>query len=170
MILCSMPSNKKGLDIASASVPDTLAALHVNPETGLTRAEVDARRKEHGYNEVAEQKRAPGPQIPRKILGRVGVDARTDHGPVGRPPEILGPRRGERAAGRQCRVELYAGAPGRRRRRDAAATVAGQCARAARCELAGHSRPGTGPRRHRPRAPRRHHPGGRETPHRSVER
>ena len=43
-------------DIASASVPDTLAALHVNPETGLTHAEVDARRKEHGYNEVAEQK------------------------------------------------------------------------------------------------------------------
>ena len=80
--------------------------------------------------------------------------------------KILGSRRGGRAAGRQCRVELHAGAPGRRRRRDAAATVAGQCARAARVELAGHSRPGTGPRRHRPRAPRRHHPGGRETPHR----
>ena len=38
---------------------DTLAALHVNPETGLTHAEVDARRKEHGYNEVAEQKGHP---------------------------------------------------------------------------------------------------------------
>ncbi len=36
-------------------VPDTLAALHVNSETGLTRVEVDTRRKEHGYNEVAEQ-------------------------------------------------------------------------------------------------------------------
>jgi P-type E1-E2 ATPase len=46
-------------DIASASVPDTLTALHVNPETGLARGETDARRKEHGYNEVAEQKEHP---------------------------------------------------------------------------------------------------------------
>ncbi|HWX18488.1 MAG TPA: hypothetical protein VN578_01155 [Candidatus Binatia bacterium] len=28
-------------DIASASVPDTLAALQVNPDIGLARAEVD---------------------------------------------------------------------------------------------------------------------------------
>ena len=82
------PANAKPPDIASASVPDTLAALHVNPDTGLTRAEVDARRKEHGYNEVAEQKGAPGPQIPREILGNLGVDARTDHGSVGRAAEI----------------------------------------------------------------------------------
>jgi len=46
-------------DIASASVPATLAALEVNPETGLTHAEVDTRRKAHGYNEVAEQKSHP---------------------------------------------------------------------------------------------------------------
>ncbi|HMA10527.1 MAG TPA: HAD-IC family P-type ATPase, partial [Steroidobacteraceae bacterium] len=46
-------------DIASASVPDTLAALDVNPETGLTLAEVDARRQVHGYNEVAERKGHP---------------------------------------------------------------------------------------------------------------
>jgi H+-transporting ATPase len=46
-------------DIASASVPDTLTALRVNPDTGLTRAEVDLRRKAHGYNEVAEQKEHP---------------------------------------------------------------------------------------------------------------
>src|SRR5579872_1484131 len=52
----STPSTGKNPDIGSASVPDTLAALHVNPETGLTRAEVDTRRTEHGYNEVAEQK------------------------------------------------------------------------------------------------------------------
>ncbi len=52
----SKPANAKPPDIASASVPDTLAALHVNPDTGLTHAEVDARRKEHGYNEVAEKK------------------------------------------------------------------------------------------------------------------
>jgi plasma-membrane proton-efflux P-type ATPase len=55
----SKPANAKPPDIASASVPDTLAALKVNPETGLARAEVDTRRKEHGYNEVAEKKGHP---------------------------------------------------------------------------------------------------------------
>jgi plasma-membrane proton-efflux P-type ATPase len=68
----SMTSNKNELDIASASVSDTLAALHVNPETGLTLAEVETRRNEHGYNEVAEQKRHPV----LKFLGKFwGVSA-----------------------------------------------------------------------------------------------
>ena len=43
-------------DIATASVPDTLAALHVNPDTGLTHAEVDIRRKEHGCKASAKCK------------------------------------------------------------------------------------------------------------------
>jgi H+-transporting ATPase len=55
----SKPENAKPPDIASASVPDTLAALHVNPDTGLTNAEVEVHRKEHGYNEVAEQQGHP---------------------------------------------------------------------------------------------------------------
>ena len=46
-------------DIASLPVTDTLAALQVNPQTGLTNAEVDVRRKEHGYNEVAVQRAHP---------------------------------------------------------------------------------------------------------------
>ena len=46
-------------DIASASVPDTLASLRVNPDTGLAAVEVEARRKQHGYNEVSEQKQHP---------------------------------------------------------------------------------------------------------------
>lgn len=41
------------------SVPDTLAALHVRPESGLAREEVELRQKEHGYNEVAERRRHP---------------------------------------------------------------------------------------------------------------
>ena len=41
----------KALDIANQSVPDTLAELQVNLQTGLTLADVDARRKEYGYNE-----------------------------------------------------------------------------------------------------------------------
>jgi H+-transporting ATPase len=49
----------KAPDIAAASVPDTLASLKVSPDAGLTHAEVDVRRKEHGYNEVAEQKVHP---------------------------------------------------------------------------------------------------------------
>ena len=55
----SEPADAKVPDIATASVPDTLAALHVNPETGLTRAEADVRRKEHGYNEVAAKRAHP---------------------------------------------------------------------------------------------------------------
>ena len=53
------PANAKAPEIATASVPDTLAALQVNPETGLAHAEVDSRRKAHGYNEVAEKNRHP---------------------------------------------------------------------------------------------------------------
>jgi plasma-membrane proton-efflux P-type ATPase len=46
-------------DIASASVPATLAALDVTPERGLTQTEVATRRRTHGYNEVAEHKGHP---------------------------------------------------------------------------------------------------------------
>src|SRR5579864_8026712 len=65
----SKPANTKPPDIAAASVPDTLAELEVNPETGLIRAEVDARRKEHGYNEVAEKKAHPVITFLRKFWG-----------------------------------------------------------------------------------------------------
>ncbi len=53
------PANAKPPAIATASVPDTLIALNVNPDTGLAHSEVEARRKEHGYNEVAEKKSHP---------------------------------------------------------------------------------------------------------------
>ena len=43
----------KATDIAAASVLDALWALRVNSDIGLSRIEVDTRRKEHGYNEVA---------------------------------------------------------------------------------------------------------------------
>lgn len=45
--------------MASATVAATLAALNVNPQTGLTPVAVATRRQEHGYNEVAEQKDHP---------------------------------------------------------------------------------------------------------------
>src|ERR1035437_7781258 len=67
-----MPVTPQPPGIASADVPATLAALQVNPETGLTRAEVDLRRQAHGYNEVAEQKGHPV----RTFLGKFwGVSA-----------------------------------------------------------------------------------------------
>lgn len=56
-------------DIASASVSDTLAVLLVNPDTGLAHPEVDVRRKEHGYNEVAEKRSHPGLAFLRKFWG-----------------------------------------------------------------------------------------------------
>ena len=54
-----LPLIGKVPDLASASVSDTLAALGVNAETGLTQADVDTRRKQYGYNEVAETKEQP---------------------------------------------------------------------------------------------------------------
>jgi len=65
----SQPAKGKPPDIASASVPDTLATLHVNADTGLTNAEVDASRKEHGYNEVALKKEYPVLNFLKKFWG-----------------------------------------------------------------------------------------------------
>ncbi|HZM01972.1 MAG TPA: cation-transporting P-type ATPase [Candidatus Saccharimonadales bacterium] len=65
----SKPANAKPPDVASASVPDTLATLKVNPETGLTHAEADNRRKENGYNEVAEKKGHPVLKFLKKFWG-----------------------------------------------------------------------------------------------------
>src|ERR1700677_4556143 len=68
----SKPATTAPPDLTSASVPDGLAALHVNPDTGLTHAEVDIRRHEHGYNEVAEKKEHPI----REFLGKFwGISA-----------------------------------------------------------------------------------------------
>ena len=63
------PADAKPPDIAKASVPDTLATLKVNPETGLTGAEVDTRRKESGFNEVAEKKGHPILKFLKKFWG-----------------------------------------------------------------------------------------------------
>jgi magnesium-transporting ATPase (P-type) len=64
-----MPTVTTPPDIASASAPDTLAALHVNADTGLTQAEVDVRRNEAGYNEVAETRGHPLLELLKKFWG-----------------------------------------------------------------------------------------------------
>jgi len=56
-------------DIANATVQDTLAVLQVNPDTGLTRADIDVRRRQHGYNEVEEKKRHPVLRFLKKFWG-----------------------------------------------------------------------------------------------------
>lgn len=63
------PTDAKPPDIASASVSDTLASLKVNPDNGLARADVDTRRKENGYNEVAEKKSRPFLKFLKKFWG-----------------------------------------------------------------------------------------------------
>ena len=67
--LATPETTAKAPNIAAASVPDTLAALHVDPDIGLTPAEVDVRRKEHGYNEVAQKKRHPVLKFLAKFWG-----------------------------------------------------------------------------------------------------
>ena len=63
------PADTKPPDIAAVSIPDTLKALHVNPDTGLTHADVDLRRKEQGYNEVAIEKGHPLLKFLQKFWG-----------------------------------------------------------------------------------------------------
>ena len=65
----SRAENGKAPDIAGASIPDTLTALGVNPDTGLTSADVETRRKESGYNEVGEKKEHPFLRFLSKFWG-----------------------------------------------------------------------------------------------------
>ena len=54
-----MLATSEAPDIASVSVSDTLAALHVDPAQGLALSQVNASRQAHGYNEVAETRSHP---------------------------------------------------------------------------------------------------------------
>jgi len=93
---------------------DTLASLKVNPDTGLARAEVDTPPERERLQRSGRKKGPPGSQIPKEVLGNLGVDARIDHGSVRRTRKIFRPHRGGRVAGYQRRVGLHAGEPGRR--------------------------------------------------------
>ena len=71
MTAISKPTTAKPA-IASTPVPDALAALRVDPASGLSRGEVETRRKESGYNEVPEEETHPV----LKFLGKFwGVSA-----------------------------------------------------------------------------------------------
>jgi hypothetical protein len=71
----SKPANTRPPDIASVSIPDTLAALHVNPDTGFTHAEVDVRRKEQGLQLSGRKKSASGPRRVARERCRRGLGA-----------------------------------------------------------------------------------------------
>jgi H+-transporting ATPase len=65
----STPPPTSGPGVASESIPDTLATLRVDPDIGLSRTDVEARLKEHGYNEVAEQRKHPVLGFLKKFWG-----------------------------------------------------------------------------------------------------
>ncbi|MDR3390857.1 MAG: plasma-membrane proton-efflux P-type ATPase [Sulfuriferula sp.] len=68
-LLTNKPTPDRIPDIASASIPETLTALSVNAEAGLSHAEVETRRKTHGYNEVIAQKSHPVRKFLAKFWG-----------------------------------------------------------------------------------------------------
>jgi len=57
------------LDLGAASISDALKSLKVNPDTGLTPAEVNTRRLSFGYNEVVDKKQHPIRMFLRKFWG-----------------------------------------------------------------------------------------------------
>ena len=65
----SQPTAAELTDPSTASIQDTLAALRVDPEIGLTRLDVQNRRQEYGYNEVVEKKARPVRQFLGKFWG-----------------------------------------------------------------------------------------------------
>lgn len=67
--MVSTPAGTAPVDLTPESIPATLARLNVDPDIGLTHAEVDARRQKHGYNEVAERKEHAVSQFLRKFWG-----------------------------------------------------------------------------------------------------
>ena len=67
--LSSEPAAEQATDLPTASIPDTLAALHANPDSGLPPLDVQSRRQKYGYNEVAEKKDHPVRQFLAKFWG-----------------------------------------------------------------------------------------------------
>ena len=63
------PAPANGTDIAPASIAETLALLRTNPEAGLTRAEIETRLQEYGYNEVTEKRGHPFLEFVAKFWG-----------------------------------------------------------------------------------------------------
>lgn len=65
----SMDTTGNPRNLADLPISETLEKLNVTLETGLSRNEVEARQKEHGYNEVIEKKEHPIWAFFRKFWG-----------------------------------------------------------------------------------------------------
>jgi H+-transporting ATPase len=63
------PKRDIGPDLAAGSVADTLAALEVDPDAGLSSTEAVARRARYGSNDVAEQPEHPLRKFLAKFWG-----------------------------------------------------------------------------------------------------
>jgi len=63
------PPAENAADFASASIPDALTALRVDPNSGLSQVDAENRQKEYGYNEVAEKRTHPLLQFLGKFWG-----------------------------------------------------------------------------------------------------
>ena len=64
-----LPINTTRADIATFSIPETLAILQVNPQFGLAQREVELRLQRQGSNEVLEQRVYPPLRFLRKFWG-----------------------------------------------------------------------------------------------------
>jgi len=56
-------------ELTSATVPDALRLLSVDPERGLLSQDIDARRAESGYNEIPQARSHPVLEVLRKFWG-----------------------------------------------------------------------------------------------------
>ncbi|MCE1196012.1 plasma-membrane proton-efflux P-type ATPase [bacterium] len=65
----SMATTDNPRNLADLPISETLEKLKVTLETGLSRNEVEARQKEHGYNEVVDKKEHPIWAFLRKFWG-----------------------------------------------------------------------------------------------------
>jgi H+-transporting ATPase len=65
----SEDSSGSTFDLEKASVSDVLSSLHSDSKTGLKESEVEAARKEHGYNEVLAPKANPITKFLGKFWG-----------------------------------------------------------------------------------------------------
>jgi plasma-membrane proton-efflux P-type ATPase len=69
MSTVQQPAIDSATDLTDVTVDETLAALHVHAEVGLTSAEVEARRRQYGYNEVPHEPGHPIRDFLQKFWG-----------------------------------------------------------------------------------------------------
>ena len=88
MTAAETPSAAGATDLGRAPLEEVLAALRVDVQTGLSDAEVEARLRQYGANEVSEQKVHPLREFLKKLWGPLRVDARAHHRDLVAPGEV----------------------------------------------------------------------------------